>query len=102
MGASKAEGSLPATDRRPVTAVADAALAGESVLDLCPQNRNDRVRLATLVGEDHRNAQVVRHLAGNRRRKRTDVAEQPVLRPESRSAKSGQAAETTARSIRDR
>ena len=65
-------------DGSAVTAVANAALAGESVEDRGAEDRDRGLGLATLVGEDHRNSQVEGDLAGDRVGERADVPQQPV------------------------
>ena len=47
-------------DGSTVAAIADAALAGEPVVNRRSENRNGGLGLATLVGEDHRDSQVER------------------------------------------
>jgi hypothetical protein len=65
----------PGDGRRAVEAVAETAEAGESIGDPRSQNRNDRLGQSTLIGEDDRNSQILRHLARDRARERADVAE---------------------------
>ena len=103
MGAMRRDGSLPARTGSPCR---------PSQMLLWPANRSRiwvprtgmvvRVSphwLAKTIG----NAEIHRDLRRNRTRKRADMAQAAsAARPESRSAKSGQAADTTARSMRSR
>src|SRR5262249_3002465 len=61
-----------------VSAVTDTAPAREPVGDLGPEDGDGRAGLSALVGEDHRDAQVVGDLARDRRRERANMAEEPL------------------------
>ena len=69
------EGSLPATHGLAMPAVADAALAGEPVADLSTQHGDRRAGLATLIGENHRDAEIHGDFRGNCAGEGADVAE---------------------------